>query len=166
MNERLLLQPAEIVDYARPLIFLAGPIQGASPWQYEAAELIHELNSELIVAYTRKEYKEGEFIYEKQVDWETHNLNRAAKTGAILFWLASQIEDTPSRAYAQTTRFELGEWKVKYEFVGTKLAMGIGQHFGNYRYLKRRLAQDCPNLPIYDTLEDTCAEAVRLIDKK
>lgn len=161
MAQRLLLQPPEIIDVEGDVIFLAGPIQGAPDWQSKATEIIHSLNSSIIVASPRKDYPEGTFVYEKQVDWETHFLKRAAKRGVILFWLAVQVEETPGRSYAQTTRFELGEWKARCEQGGVRLVIGIDASFGNARYIRRRLGQDCPNVPILDNLEETCRETVR-----
>lgn len=164
MAERVFLQPPEIpeIPESKKVIFLGGPIQGAPSWQYEAARLIHFAAPELVVASPRKEYKKGEFVYEKQVDWETHCLARAAMNGVILFWLPRQTEPTPGRAYAQTSRFELGEWKRAHQQEGASLVVGIEKGFGNERYIRRRLTQDCPDAPILDSLTETCFTAVGL----
>lgn len=163
MTERLVLTPPEIVETQSPVIFLAGPIQGGPNWQAKAASLIHDIDPELIVASPRKNYPEGTFVYEKQVDWETHFLRTAGRTGVIAFWLAAQVEETPGRAYAQTTRFELAEWKMRHEYEGTKLTLGIEEGFGNARYIRRRFAQDAPEVAIADSLEDMCRNAVDLV---
>src|SRR5215475_9004104 len=108
------------VDYlpetasATPVIFLAGPIQGAGDWQAEASTIILARRPGVVIASPRRAYLPGEFDYGKQVDWETHHLRRAAKNGVILFWLAREVEPVPARAYAQTSRFELGEWKMRH----------------------------------------------------
>lgn len=168
MAESLLLQPPEIVDVEGPVVFLAGPIQGAPDWQSDATRIIHSLNSSLVIASPRKEYSEGTFFYERQVDWETHFLNRAAKYGAVMFWLARQAEEIKEaeeefpRAYAQTSRFELGEWKVRHERDWSKLIVGIEEGFGNESYIRRRLNQDCPVVPILSSLRETCKATVRL----
>lgn len=163
MRERLVLQPPEIVDVNEPIIFLAGPIQGAPDWQSEAADLIHDIDSAVVVACPRKDYPDGTFVYERQVDWETHYLRRAGETGVIGFWLAAQAEETPGRAYAQTTRFELAEWKMHHQYEGTEITIGIEEGFGNARYIRRRFAQDCPDVKIADTLEELCQNAVDLL---
>lgn len=163
MRKPLILQPPEIVEASGNAIFLAGPIQGAPDWQSEAAEIIHKMNPEIIVASPRKAYKDGKFIYEDQVDWETHYLRRAGDKGVVLFWLAKQVVDTPGRAYAQTTRFELAEWKMRHERDGAKLVVGIEEGFGNERYIKRRLGQDAKNIPILSSLQETCEAAVGLL---
>lgn len=163
MTERRFIQPPEIVTVDAPVIFLAGPIQGGPDWQPEAARYIHDLDPSLVVASPRKNYPEGTFVYERQVDWETHFLREAGRSGVIAFWLAAQVEETPGRAYAQTTRFELAEWKMRHEYDGTKLALGIEEGFGNARYIRRRFSQDCPEVPITDNLEGLCENAVRLV---
>lgn len=163
MAERLLLQPPEIIETDGPIIFLAGPIQGAPDWQSEAAKKIHYLNSAIVVASPRRDYPEGTFVYEQQVDWETHYLRTAGKLGAVTFWLANQTVDTPGRAYAQTSRFELAEWKMRHEYDDSKLTIGIEEGFGNARYIKRRFSQDCPDIKIADNLETMCKNAVELV---
>ncbi len=162
MTERLLIQPPEIIETSGPVIFLAGPIQGASNWQTEAASIIHDLDPLIIVASPRRDYPEGTFVYEKQVDWETHFLRQAGRIGVVGFWLAAQTVDTPGRAYAQTTRFELAEWKMRHEYQETKLSLGIEEGFGNARYIRRRFEQDCPDVNITDNLYGMCADAVDL----
>lgn len=164
MSERLLLQPPEIVETEGPIIFLAGPIQGGPDWQAPAARLIHAINPNIVVASPRKEYPEGTFIYERQVDWETHFLRAAGRTGVVAFWLATQVEETPGRSYAQTTRFELAEWKMRHEYEGTKLTIGVEEGFGNARYIRRRFSQDAPGVKIASSLEEMCRNAVDLAE--
>jgi len=163
MAERLLLQPPEIVETNGPVIFLAGPIQGAPEWQSEAASTIHDIDPSVIVASPRRAYPEGTFIYEKQVDWETHFLRIAGRIGVVGFWLANQTVETPGRAYAQTSRFELAEWKMRHEYDGAKLTVGIEDGFGNARYIRRRFSQDCPDVRITDNLTEMCQNAIDLI---
>lgn len=162
MTERLTLTPPEIVDVDGPVIFLAGPIQGAPDWQTVAADVIHDLDPAVVVASPRKDYPEGTFVYERQVDWETHFLRRAGKAGVVAFWLANQTIETPGRSYAQTTRFELAEWKMRHERDGANVTIGIEEGFGNARYIARRFAQDAPEVKVTDSLEELCRNAVEL----
>lgn len=164
MADRLLLTPPEIVETDGPVIFIAGPVQGAPNWQPLAASIIHDLRPEITVASPRKDYPEGTFVYEKQVDWETYFLRKAGETGVVAFWLAGQIEEILGRAYAQTSRFELAEWKMRHQYEGAKLTLGIEKGFGNARYIRRRFAQDCPDVKITDDLVEMCHNAVELID--
>ena len=160
------ITPPEMVDTPYPVIFLAGPIQGAPIWQPEAADFILPEIDEATVASPRKDYGPGQFVYEKQVDWESRYLREAGRTGVVLFWLANQAEETPGRSYAQTTRFELGEWKTRHEYEGAWLSVGIDSEFGNGRYIRRRLGQDCPGIPIAETLEEACLNAIELLNRR
>ena len=155
--------PPHYPDPAGPLVFLAGPIQGAAVWQSEAAAHLHELMPGLHVANPRRVHKDEPVSYDQQVDWETHHLRRAATTGVILFWLAKEYTHFCDRAYAQTTRFELAEWKVRHERDGVRLVVGLDAGFTGAKYIRRRFAQDCPGVPVCDTLRATCKAAVRIL---
>lgn len=151
-------------DLEGPMIFLAGPIQGTYDWQAAAIEYIHSKVPNLHIASPRRLLgTKGNFtgdIYNGQIDWETHYIRRASKNGAIMFWLAKEFEHKCERAYAQTSRFELGECKIRYEKEKINLIIGIEEGFTNERYIKRRMSQDCPEIPILNTLEDTCKKAI------
>jgi hypothetical protein len=160
----MLISSPNIINVKGPLIFLAGPIQGAPDWHSMAIKIIQRENPEIHIASPKGDYSKIKFVYEKQVDWETHYLRRAARNGVIMFWLAREVEHIPDRAYAQTSRFELGEWKVRAEKGEAKLVIGIEKGFSNERYIRRRFLQDMPEMSIYDNLEDTCKRAVELVD--
>jgi len=153
---RLVILPPDYPAVAGSLVFLAGPIQGAPDWQADAVRLLGEFASALHVANPRRVYLPGQFEYAAQVDWETHHLRLAASRGVILFWLAREIAPTPGRAYAQTSRFELAEWKMRHERDGARLVVGIEQGFSGERYVRRRFAQDCPGVPLCESLEEVC----------
>lgn len=160
---RLVVAPPDYPDLAGPLVFLAGPIQGTADWQAEAVRLLAALAPDLHVANPRRDYPPGTFEYAAQVDWETHHLRYAGRHGVILFWLADEVAHDCGRSYAQTTRFELAEWKVRHERDGAKLAVGIDRQFSGARYVRRRFAQDCPGVPVLDTLADTCRATITLL---
>lgn len=156
---RLVILPPEYPVISGPLVFLAGPIQGAPNWQSEAIRLLTEMAPRLHIASPRRSVPRELFEYAEQVDWETHHLRRAATDGVILFWLAREVTSTPGRAYAQTSRFELAEWKVRHERDAVKLVVGIEEGFSGARYIRHRFGQDCRGVPICETLEETCRRA-------
>lgn len=158
----VVLLPPAIIPIDGPLVFLAGPIQGAPDWQVDAIRCLTENAPWLSVASPRRQDLSQDFDYAAQVDWETHCLRRAAADGVILFWLARDKATVPGRAYAQTTRFELGEWKVRHERDGVQLVVGIEEGFSGARYIRHRFGQDCPRVPIVSTLADGCAAAAGL----
>lgn len=157
-----LLLPSTYLELEGPVIFLAGPIQGTSDWQAEAIAIIRKIDPEMHIASPRRSNVNSKFDYDAQVDWETFYLRRAAQEGVILFWLASEEIPTPGRAFAQTSRFELAEWKVRHERDGARLAVGLSPDFSGRRYIKKRFSQDCPSVPLCSTLQETCEVAVQL----
>ena len=144
------------------LVFLAGPIQGAPDWQSKAQEIINGINPEITIASPKRPFNK-DVQYNEQVDWETYHLRRAGGNGVIIFWLAKEETHVCERAYAQTTRGELFEWKVKHERDGAKIVIGIEEGFSGTKYIKRRFSQDCPDVQILSTLEDTCKAALDLL---
>jgi hypothetical protein len=154
-----ILLPPEVVPVDGPLVFLAGPIQGAPDWQAEAIRWFVAEAPHVSVASPRRVYPPGAFEYAAQVDWETHYLRRAAERGAILFWLAREAVPAPGRCYAQTSRFELAEWKVRHERDGVRLVVGLEEGFSGARYVRHRLARDCPAVPVVSWLEEACRAA-------
>ncbi len=166
--ERRVYTPIEYIEneITCPVIFLAGPIQGAPDWQSQAIKIIREHSKNTILANPRGEYLEGTFGYGQQVDWETFHLRRAGAVGAIIFWFPKESYKISGRTYAQTSRIELGEWKVRHEKDGVNLIVGIERGFSGERYIRRRFAQDCPEVPILDNLGETCLTAVKLVRKR
>lgn len=153
----------------KPVLFIAGPIQGGPVWQSEAIDMIESMTDDLILANPRGDYSEIEFDYDQQVEWEVEYMDRAARLGGALFWLAAQVEQGELddrgfyRAYAQTSRGELFEYKMRHQLEGAKMVIGIEPGFGNERYIRKRFGKDCPGVHILDNLADTCLRAVEII---
>lgn len=163
MAERNVFVPPEHVPSEQRVIFLAGPIQGTLDWQSNAINIITALKPDIYIASPRRENFEG-VNYDEQVDWETENLRKAGKNGVIMFWLARENEQIQGRSYAQTTRAELFEWKVRHERDGAKMVIGIEEGFSGAKYIRRRFGQDCPDVPILDSLEETCRKVLKMIE--
>lgn len=157
-----------------PLIYLNGPIQGATDWQAQAIEIIQKLDFQgsIVIANPRQEYLPGHFVYEEQVRWERFYRDSARNNGVNMFWLAKEAEHDPKRAFAQTTRFELAESLGWYLSRGikhpSKIVIGIeGGYFGA-RYIRYVVSHDYSDeggevIPIYDSLEYTCQMVVEEI---
>jgi hypothetical protein len=155
-----LLMPPQYLALDGPLVFLAGPVQGAPDWQGEAISYLAAWAPSLNIASPRRKYLPGTFDYAAQVDWETHHLHRAAEYGVILFWLAAEKEHDCHRSYAQTTRFELAEWKVLHQRDHVRLVVGVEDGFSGARYVRRRFAQDCPAVPVVSSLQEACDRTI------
>lgn len=178
MVERNLYIPPEVAPTG-PLIFLAGPIQGTGDWQSKAVEIIHGQNPEITIANPRRPRFDinDPREYDNQVDWETLHLKQAVnENGVIMFWLARETEHDHKRAYAQTTRAELFEKKMEHQYNGARLVIGIQRiwspekkawtdAFSGSKYIRRRFEQDCPDVPILDTLKEACIVAVKTLTR-
>jgi hypothetical protein len=162
MSERNVYIPPEYVEGEKSIIFLAGPIQGAPDWQSKAQEIIHGINPLVTIASPKRPFNKN-LQYNEQADWETYHLRKAGQNGVIIFWLAKEETHVCERAYAQTTRAELFEWKVRHERDGAKIVIGIEEGFSGTRYIKRRFSQDCSEVPILDSLEETCKKALEML---
>ena len=163
MTERKVFVPPEHVSSEQRMIFLAGPIQGAPDWQSDAVNILIALKPDICIASPRRESFE-EVNYDEQVTWETENLRKAGENGVIMFWLAKENEQISGRSYAQTSRAELFEWKMRHERDGAKIVIGIEEGFTGSRYIKKRFDRDCPDVPILESLEETCKRALEMIE--
>ncbi|MEK7628697.1 MAG: nucleoside 2-deoxyribosyltransferase domain-containing protein [Patescibacteria group bacterium] len=159
-----------------PLVFTAGPIQGTADWQEEAIRMLQVAWPTTHIACPRSSIweksmtpNERDYLFEQQVRWEHYYLNHALRHGVVLFWLAPEMQHFPERAYAQTTRFELGfvlGSALAMKSVGFNrdyplpLVVGIHPQFSNRSYLRKTLAYHA--VPTYDALEDT-VEAVGVV---
>jgi hypothetical protein len=67
----------------------------------------------------------------------------ASETGVILFWLANEETHFCDRAFAQTTRFELGEWLAKsIHAFNNNVVVGIDTKFSGAGYIKHRIEKN------------------------
>lgn len=152
-----------------PTVFLAGPIQGADPWQFKLSDMLLEQTPQINVCSPRR--REGlsadwnDAAHAEQVDWEWEYLNAAADSGVVAFWLAAQYFQTPGRPYAQTTRWELGWWMAQAAEGKCKLAVGFDEGFTNARYLRRKLEKHCPLVPVSESLEVHAQDILALLAK-
>lgn len=155
------------------VIFLAGPIKGGGAWQEKAIEILGNLkDTGLIIASPRRltayQEKFSDKDFEEQALWEFDHLRFAAESGVILFWFP--VEDSTQhdckRAYAQTTRVEIGEWMERHKWNEAKVVVGFEAGVSGERYLRFRIGTECPAIPLCSSLEETCQKAFELLMKK
>jgi hypothetical protein len=150
-----------------PLVFLAGPIKGAPDWQATAARLIQAADPRIHVANPRRPIRvDGEFtdaMWDEQNDWEHRYLDYAKGYGVTLFWLANEDEHLCDRAYAQTTRVEIGMTIIRCGLLGARMVIGLDTAFSGEKYIRRTSRKYAPDALHCTSLEDTCAKAVELI---
>jgi len=127
-------------------IFLAGPIQGAPDWHDEFIQKLKEklkntvLNRNILICSPKRtEIDHTNFEYNEQVDWESFHLNKASKNGVVVFWLANEKEKVTGRCYAQTTRFEIGEWWAKGQSIKDfNIVVGSEENFDGLKYISKK----------------------------
>ncbi|MEI7741914.1 MAG: nucleoside 2-deoxyribosyltransferase domain-containing protein [bacterium] len=153
--------PPDIKRISGPLIFLAGPIQGAPDWQSLATTYIQSKNAGLHIASPRTPPPwHGRF--DEQVDWEHYHLRYASGNGVVMFWLAKEEEHVCERAYAQTSRFELGWHMARYMLEDANVVVGIEKGFSGEQYLRHTLLRQASGIPVLTSLENTCDVAINL----
>ncbi|MFA6407256.1 MAG: hypothetical protein WCV80_00930 [Candidatus Paceibacterota bacterium] len=162
-----IITPPQIVKLTREfnhVVFLAGPIKGARHWQRTAANDIYHTNPELWVASPRQMVHDtGDLVgisEDDQIDWEHAHLKLAGEHGVIIFWFPKEHIHTCARAYAQTSRFEIGEHLVLSLYENYRVMVGIEPGFSGEHYLRRTIAKKYPHVLIMDSLHDTCWYAV------
>lgn len=194
-----LFQPPDFtqVPESSSLLFLGGPIQGTSDWQGPTATWFLDRMPELYVASPRsgmwnRDLPQGERdrLYAEQTSWEHTYLDEAiarmkqhrvfASWGAtiIMFWCAAEEEHIARRAYAQTSRFELGvtmgyfsEFFRQQAFGPSKIGtmpnegviIGADPKFSGRKYLEIYLRNHGRSL--YDSLEATRAEVLQFLSE-
>jgi len=168
MEKRIILPKTYVENVDKPLIFLAGPIRDARDWQEPAINYITSNDKEVIIANPR--WDANEYIwnltisgrtdyFKRQRAWERHYLEIASKKGAVLFWLAN--------APGLMTRLELGQLMTRYKYDNsTKFCVGSEKGFMDIETISYDLSEDAPTKKIFDTLEETCSEAIKLAHQK
>jgi len=167
MEKRVILPKTYVENIDKPLIFLAGPIRDARDWQEPTINYITSNNKDVIIANPRWDASEyiwnlaigGRIDYfKRQRAWERHYLDIAKHNGAVLFWLAN--------APGLMTRLELGQMMTRYKFdKSTKFCVGGEKEFMDIETIKYELSIYAPDKKIFETLEETCQEAIKLTHK-
>lgn len=135
-------------DYVK--VFVMGPIQGAPEWQFNLPVIPG-------VLWICPRRPNGKYDYDEQVDWETLGLRIS---DFALMWIPEPAEDIKGRAYAQTTRIELGENLAR----GKEMVLGCYPDFPGRRYISKK-AGDYGKF-LYPTLEETLEELKKLVKIK
>ena len=127
-----------------PMVFLAGPVVDAPDWQAEAEEHFKDLD--IFVANPRT----NEFTID-QVRWQS-KMMRWSNT--IMFWFPKPLHnrDNPSRPYAQTSRFELGEYLSHR--TANQVFVGIEPGFSGEGYLREKIRLDYSSVPVFNSFGD------------
>lgn len=162
-NQKRIFQAPDPILTDEPVIFLAGPVSATKNWQKIASEFIINNSQKICILNPRNGVLHSEELennFSNRVLWESRGLLRASMHGMIIFWLAKQSKSHSEGAYAQTTRFELGEWLCKSE----NIAIGIEDGFAGASYIEERIKNDYPKMKIHKNLEETCFFAINKLN--
>jgi len=159
-----------------PLMFLAGPINGAPDWQERVIGTLLCEVPEIYIASPKMHLNLPQGVnpltsntkFQYTTDWERHYLAEASKKGAIMFWLPKQAYTMPvdsdtgfHKPYARDTRGELGEWRGRMiSDPSIRLVIGGEEAFDGIDVIKRNFWAVKPDMPFYSTLEETCYAAI------
>lgn len=158
------------------VIFLMGPIQGAPDWQtkfyntfekkIKEKDFFKKLNKNIIVACPRREnLDDSEFVYKDQVDWESFYLEKAANNGVIFCWLPKMESNVEGRSYAQTSRFEIGEWWSKGKSIKDfKMIIGADKEFEGLKYIEYKFKKEY-DFKIENNFNNLIDEVIKNIQK-
>jgi hypothetical protein len=173
---KLIIPKTYVLELGAPLIFLAGPIRSAPNWQDEAIDFLFSQEPDLVIASPRRGIRDkiapyimtgDETYFLRQRAWERHYLDIASETGAILFWLPGETEHDCQKVYGAMTRVEIGQWMTNYRHNNSvRFCVGTDGKFPEMHTIDFDLQMDAPDKKIYSSLEETCAEAVRLAYRK
>lgn len=157
------------------VVFLAGPIQGAEEWQESFVEKIQKefkdikLKKNIVIASPRRLEKpdKNKFDYDEQVDWESFYLDKASKQGIVVFWMPVAKEKIEGRSYAQTTRFEIGEWWAKGQKIDNfSIVVGAQKDFDGTRYVEKKFKEKFKDFELHSNEKQMIEEIVKQIKNK
>lgn len=171
--------PKTYIDVGDKLtFFLMGPIRGTYAWHDKGIEVLSSISPESYIVSPNRNIsslhidkvisgKEGKF--QRQTHWERHYIEKSAKRGAIVVWLAKQTQpmyiDEKSgfqAPYARDTRGELGGWgwgQLMHD-KNFPVVVGAEEEFPGLSVIKANFLAVNPDMQFYSTLEETCFRAV------
>lgn len=136
-------------------VFLAGPITGGGDWQQQAIQLLSD-NVKVNLLICNPKTPDGQRVTAKeQLEWELKHMRIAHY---VIFWLPKEDPTAHrcDRAYAQTTRIEIG--MNLHRLLGTRGTvssfLGVQTGFSGEGYIRNLLEH--ANVRVFNTLEDVC----------
>jgi hypothetical protein len=163
----LTLVPPEIYDVEGPIIMLeAAPL--TPRWEAEAADMLHQIDREIIVAIGRAELVNGGYQSNEFEKWKEYYSNRAAKWGGITIMLAAAEVKEDKSAVGFVNGYSLHDQisalcKMKIENQNLNLVIGIEEDFEAAAVIEQSIMSQCPSIPILSSLEDTCITIAKKI---
>lgn len=149
-------------NYDGPLTMLFGPLEHAPNWQEDAIALL-SVNPALNIASPRPvELLQGETKEQisERIRWEDRYAHAALRTGVVLFWFPRPL--TPAESYAKEALFRLGKVFSYGTAHPLRCAIGVEPGFAGEVWIHELVKTHFASLPVFDSLEEVCNEAMRL----
>ena len=158
MKTQYTLDPIGIED--SPSIFLAGPTHRdrdsdiSRSWRTEAINLfsIARFNGTLYIPEFDHNGKSSDWMYSRQVDWESKALTSAT---VILFWIPRDKDNLPGF----TTNIEFGEW-----LNSNKIVVGFPKEAYAVKYIEERCSRS--KIQVFHTLQECVNMAISMSSSK
>ena len=150
------------------VIYLMGPIQGAENWHEKFIKEMSNFKTDknIIIASPKRKNKDNNFNYEDQIKWETYYLQKAANNGLIFCWISKEINKNEHRSFAQTTRFELGEYFLYGKDIKDfKIIIGVDKSFSGIKYIEYKYKQKYSDFKLYNDFDLAINEVKKILNK-
>ena len=128
-------------------VFLAGPVQGTHDWQAEFGDYLAAASDAILPMSPRgsdEVYAAPDFSVIEQIRWEKRHIRIARDMGHLSVWFAPEEYPIPGRAFAQTSRIELGRF-VGWRDLDRSIRLSVGidpdYHGGNRAYIEELCAE-------------------------
>ena len=161
-----LISPNEFyIAIVLPLIFLAGPIRSAPKWHEKAIDYLFSKNEDVTIA---SPHRPNEKIipssqFPRQRSWERHYIDNAKGYGCVMFWITGSERHDCDKVYGAMSRFELGQLFTYAETnQSTRFCVGSDGNFPELHTIEYDLKLNAPGKKIFNSLEETCNEALRI----
>ncbi len=165
-----------VAEINGPLIFLLGPIRGAPNWQDEAIKILFSINPNLTIVIPRRGVRDSfakyvlsgdENHFSRQRAWEIYYTEMASeeegREGCAMFWFPGEAEHKCEKAYGAISREEFGLMLGAFRHnKSMRFCVGTDGKFSEWRTHLLTLNTYAPDKKVFESLEETCAEAVRI----
>jgi len=152
-------------DIAGPLVYISGPIHGASDWHSEVIEMIG-INESVHIASPRRAIEANSVFSDiemsEQIEWADRYMKRAIMVGVVLFWFPRPINIIEQGGYGHTSRIELGRVIEIMKSKDMHIVVGIQDGFVDERSIKKMLSYTNPNMHVFNTLQDVCEKTLNI----
>jgi len=167
--------PNNFVESSKPIIFIGGPAKGAGGWQYDAVDILSKKEKDVLIALPFKKINRmlnASIVnntaksFSGQREWELYYQDVASRKGCILFWFPPEREHNCDKSYGLISSGEVSYWSGVYQFdKNVNFCIGGNGNFNEWDTFLRDFSKRIPDKTVFNSLEETCDEALRIAYK-